>query len=385
MKRAGFLTAALLVVVSMVLVGSLTATPPDQDGKPDEVDDTVDRAVAYLLRIQHRDGAIADNYPRNATAMTSLSLLAMAGVGHLPSDPTPEGRAMRRALDFVLGEGRQDPAGYFGQADGSRMYGHGITTLMLAEFMGMGVDARQDELIRQRLEKAIDLILRAQNVRGKQPAHRGGWRYTPESTDSDLSVSVWQLMSLRSAKNAGLDVPDKAIEDAIAYLRRSYGTMARRGDEALGGFSYQPTRNPSQNLFSPHAMGLLSMQVVGQYEAPEVQATANFLRRSPPESRSAWLFYGLYYYAQGMYQYAEGIRQAGDRAQGDALAAESFRIVRDLLLPMQDLRGTVQTNSDYGSWESPVGSERSAGRVYSTSLAILSLSVKYHYLPIYQR
>jgi hypothetical protein len=29
--------------------------------------------------------------------------------------------------------------------------------------------------------------------------------------------------------------------------------------------------------------------------------------------------------------------------------------------------------------------ERGTGRVYCTSLAVLSLSVKYHYLPIYQR
>jgi hypothetical protein len=28
--------------------------------------------------------------------------------------------------------------------------------------------------------------------------------------------------------------------------------------------------------------------------------------------------------------------------------------------------------------------ERSAGRIYCTALAMLSLSVKYHYLPIYQ-
>ena len=38
-----------------------------------------------------------------------------------------------------------------------------------------------------------------------------------------------------------------------------------------------------------------------------------------------------------------------------------------------------------GSWEAANGEERNAGKVYSTSLAVLSLSVKYHYLPIYQK
>ena len=39
--------------------------------------------------------------------------------------------------------------------------------------------------------------------------------YTPDSRDSDLSVTIWQLMALRSAKNAGLQVPGKAISDGL--------------------------------------------------------------------------------------------------------------------------------------------------------------------------
>ena len=38
-----------------------------------------------------------------------------------------------------------------------------------------------------------------------------------------------------------------------------------------------------------------------------------------------------------------------------------------------------------GSWMGQSGQERGAGRVYATSLAVLSLAVKFHFLPIYQR
>jgi hypothetical protein len=38
-----------------------------------------------------------------------------------------------------------------------------------------------------------------------------------------------------------------------------------------------------------------------------------------------------------------------------------------------------------GSWKSSGGEEQNAGKVYCTAMAILSLSVKHHYLPIYQR
>ena len=36
-----------------------------------------------------------------------------------------------------------------------------------------------------------------------------------------------------------------------------------------------------------------------------------------------------------------------------------------------------------GAWDGK-GNERRNGQIYCTSLAILSLSVKYHFLPIYQ-
>jgi hypothetical protein len=38
-----------------------------------------------------------------------------------------------------------------------------------------------------------------------------------------------------------------------------------------------------------------------------------------------------------------------------------------------------------GSWTAANGEEKNHGAVYSTSMAVLSLSVKYHYLPIYQK
>ena len=43
------------------------------------------------------------------------------------------------------------------------------------------------------------------------PADRGGWRYIHDldDVDSDLSVTGWQLMFLRSARNAGFEVPNE--------------------------------------------------------------------------------------------------------------------------------------------------------------------------------
>ena len=106
----------------------------------------IKKAVSFLAEKQQADGSIHDK--GNQTTMTSLSLMAMAAVGHQPVNPTAEGRVMRRSLDYVLREDRQDDQGYFGNRDGGRMYGHGIITLMLSEMLGMGLDEEQDQRIR---------------------------------------------------------------------------------------------------------------------------------------------------------------------------------------------------------------------------------------------
>lgn len=330
----------------------------------DAVDRSVDAAIAYLVRQQNAEGWINDHGRRNENAMTALAIMAFASVGHQPTDPTPEGKALARALAFMLRPDRVDEKGYYGARDGSRMYGHGICTLMLAEMMGQGLDAAQDKLIRERCQQGIDLILRSQQVH-KEPRWRGGWRYSPDSQDSDLSVSVWQVMALRAAKNAGLDVPSTAIADAVDYLERSYYSEQRdargRPLNRKSGFAYEPGGRAG---FATTAAGLLAMCVCGQYGAPEVLGSADWLLDNPPRWGEAWLMYGTYYYAQGMYQ------RGGDHAE------TARRTVEHLLLPRQ--------NGD-GWWESSHDTERGAGRVYCTSLALLSLSVKYHFLPIYQR
>ncbi len=60
---------------------------------------------------------------------------------------------------------------------------------------------------------------------------------------------------------------------------------------------------------------------------------------------------------------------------GGEYAQTADSLVASLLTPMQQ---------ENGSWL-PQGEERNIGTVYATALAVLSLSVRYHYLPIYQR
>lgn len=356
-----------LVVITCLLLPRAATTALAQDSlastfEKDEVDRSVERAIAYLVSKQRDDGAIEDK--GHSTTMTALAIMAMASVGTLPSDPTPEGRAMNKALEFVLQEKRIDDKGYFGREDGSRMYGHGIITLMLTEMLGMGTTPQQDKLIHDRCQAAIDLILSSQKEK-KSPQNRGGWRYNPNSNDSDLSVTVWQLMALRSAKNDGLQVPASAIRDAVDYLKRSYASRLDENglpDKEASGFTYEP--HHSHPTFTMTAAGLLAMQVCGEYESPLVHGAADWLLEHPPKWTERFCSYGTYYYAQGMYQ------RGGDHAD------TARRLVQEMLLKEQ---------ASNGSWIARNGSENGHGTIYATSMAVLSLSVKYHFLPIYQK
>ncbi len=348
------------LAIPLALQAQQTISPLDLSS--DEVDAAVERGIAFIISKQREDGSITDR--QYDTTMTALSIMAMASTGVTPQAAGASGDAARRALDFVLLEDRIDSDGYFGNRDGSRMYGHGIISLMLTEMIGMGINDEQDRLIHVRCQKAIDLILSAQSHK-KPKQYSGGWRYTPNSNDADLSVSVWQLMALRSAKNDGLQIPAEAIANAVDYLERSYTSRIDSSGmpvDEVAGFSYLPDNsNPS---FAMTAAGLLALQVCGQYDSPLVRGASEWLEQHPPKWNERFFFYGIYYYAQGMHQ------RGGEQAQ------QAEMLVKDLLLDKQ--------RAD-GAWSADGGEEGGAGNVYTTCMAVLSLSVKYHYLPIYQR
>ncbi|MDB6116416.1 MAG: A-macroglobulin complement component [Verrucomicrobiaceae bacterium] len=371
-----FTCSFALLVISLFtfhlpLIPSSAAEPPPTISP--QVKQSIDRAVRWLLPQQKSSGYFSEQkeqqvkrgeIPQNSAAMTSLAIMGLTSIGNMPGDPTPEGQAVAKALKFMVDNVTPDENGYLGKNDRSRMYGHGIMSLMIMEMLGMSQDEEVDRKLRKMAEGAVKLILQSQKV-PKSDSNRGGWRYEPQSSDADMSVSVWQLMSLRAAKNAGLAVPSDAISDAVAYIKRSY----RSERDSLGNprdmaaaFSYEPYGG--RQTFSTTAAGLLSLLACGQYAAPETIGSSNFLLKSPPEINEPWFFYGNYYYAQSMYQ------------RGGDYAATARRKTEDTLLKAQ---------AGDGSWLPRNGNEKSQGPVYATSLALLSLSVYHHFLPIYQK
>lgn len=164
--------------LSFLTLLSMSLCAPAQSPKTElispQVKAAVEKAVKWLVAQQRPAGLIVDeksnnipkrgDLPSHSAAMTSLALMGLASVGHMPSDPTPEGKAAGKALRYLVEGIEPDENGYLGRSDRSRMYGHGIISLTLAEMIGHAPDDSTDKRMRGMLDGAIKLILRSQQV-----------------------------------------------------------------------------------------------------------------------------------------------------------------------------------------------------------------------------
>lgn len=315
------------------------------------VDEAIVRALRYLAFQQRNSGGWTLQGTQEATSATSLAVMAFLAAGHTPGEG-PYGEAINRGIQFVIDH--QDASGllYVSRGHQGPMYDHGISTLMLAEVSGM-VPERMAAPTRKALERAVRLILASQMV-PKPLAQRGGWRYLPQSTDSDLSVTGWQLLALRAAKDIGCDIPADNIDMAIDYVKRCSPKAGR-------GFGYQPGNSATPVL---SATGMLALQLCGQEESAEVHQAAEYLEFRPLRLQDQWYYYGIYYTSIGMFK----------------RGGESWKSTRSILFA-----DILSHQSPGGLWESSSPNEALGGSIYFTSMAVLALTVEYEYLPIYQR
>ena len=327
------------------------AAPKPRSVAPSATDRAIRRSLDYLKSTQKPDGAWESGGFGRATSITSLSVMAFLSAGHVPGEPGPYREAVEKGIRYVLAS--QKPNGMLtSNTSHGPMYCHGISTLMLAEVVGMSADAELAEQSRAALARAVDLILKAQDL-SKGPTQAGGWRYQPTSRDSDLSVSGWQVMALRAAKSAGCAVPSGQIDKAVAYVKK----CAVKD----GGFGYQPGGGPNNPRTGT---GILALEICGDHLTPEAIAGAEYLIKHPPRWSSEDFFYEVYYCSQATFQV------------GDKYFLSYYPKLTAILL---------QHQSPDGSWLSGDGHDRSGGANYCTAMAVLALAVEYRYLPIYQR
>ncbi|MEM7700191.1 MAG: squalene--hopene cyclase [Verrucomicrobiota bacterium] len=311
---------------------------------PPEVDTIYERGLAYLAAEQREDGSWRS---RTENGITGLCLMAFLASGEDPNFGAYR-RSVKAAVRSLL-NGQDEASGFYPNS----MYHHGFAMLALAEAYGAvdeatlwsGVSEPPTRSIAESLEAAVALTVSAQR------ANRwGGWRYSPNSTDADTSVTGSVLMGLLACRNAGIPVPDETIEKALAYMRRSTsssGFVAYTG--GLGGGGESMARS---------AVATLVYAVGHQKDWEEYSASLDHITAKLDHRESAHTHYFYYYMAQALFQ-------------GDAEAwAQWNRSMARLL---------SETQGNDGSFDG------SYGEAYGTSMSLLALALNYRFLPIYER
>ncbi|MDA0658874.1 MAG: terpene cyclase/mutase family protein [Planctomycetota bacterium] len=315
------------------------------DAVPREVREMYERGLQYLATSQTEAGDWPGNYRGAGT--TGMAVMAFLASGEDPNFGIYSDH-VRRALQSMLAA--QDAnTGYLGDS----MYQHGFAMLGLAEAYGVVDDGRPmpgstsaaPRSIGMTLELAVRLAITAQK---KNSA--GGWRYTPDASDADTSVSGAVLMGLLAARNAGIEVPDANIDRAIAYFKSMTsegGQVAYSG--GFGGFDESLPRI---------AIASLVYSVSRRKDLPQYETTLTFLKDHLETEPRQWVDYARYYQSQALFQ-------------GDMDAWEKWN-----RLLVQRLKKSQQED---GSFSSDLGPS------VGTSLSLLALALNFRFLPIYER
>ncbi len=323
----------------------ISAQENAEEVSPTELTEAADRAIekgfSFLIASQNPNGSWSREDGGYEIGGTSLGLMAFMVKGHFPGFGR-YGAPLDKAKKFLLTKAKESQSGVVGG-----MYEHGLFTLALSELWGMTRDVEDNKEIQAALEKAVQVVLRAQSP-------LGGWRYSARpDAGQDTSVTATVFVSLASAQQAGILVPTETIERVVGYLREQVW------NEATGGFGYQGNTGTT---IACTAGGAYAAQLCGKRDTEWVSAAIRYLENNPKVFTRQEI--GYYYYAH-YYAISAMIQSGGDHY------AKWYPKIRDSLIQLQKPNGSWnEKENDYPS---------------NTPMAIIILGAPHCYIPIYQR
>jgi hypothetical protein len=342
--------AALVLATLALALAPATAmaqAPGSRFGEvvPRDVREMYDRGLQYLANTQGDSGDWSAVGGQIGPGLTGLCLMAFLASGEDPNFGIYSNH-VRKALRSMI-NAQDANTGIFGGG----MYHHGFAMLALAEAYG-AVDERNlwpngkgPRSIGQALELGVRAALTSQKKNSS-----GAWRYTPDSTDADTSVSGSVLMGLLAARNAGIEVPDEAIDKAIDYYKQMTSAGGQVAYAGIGGFDESPARI---------SIGTLVYAIARRKDLPQYKAAiANLRQKIEGTGMNMYVEYTRYYQAQALFQ-------------GDLTSWEKW----NKLLIRQLKQAQQPDGSIPGQFGTTLG----------TSMSLLALALNYRFLPIYER
>ena len=321
-------------------------------------------------------------------AATGMALLPFLGAGYTHTDDNPYRETIRAGLNYLTYRARIVNAGVDFRAGvlSQGMYTQAIVALTLCEAYEMTGDAELKPLA----DGAARFIAASQRT-------DGGWRYEaigdPQffaEIPGDTSVAGWQMLALKSAASAGLDLPAAVFYKVGAFLDSV-------GIENDSKYRYQSHTNESDNeLRGTTAVGLLMREYLGW--GPDKRAIKRGLghldnwfdemnddwtalkkgktersdrRLTASDGRIRFNLYYAYYAALAMHHV------------GGKNWHQTFAHTREFLIQTQSNGET--SPHEAGSWLFYDRYMNDGGRLLNTALSVLILETPYRYLPMYQK
>ena len=190
--------------------------------------------------------------PIGSTALAALAFEVNGFDGRAERARTPYRETVDRALAFVLSrsetvELEPQPAGdpdtngnglgIRVEENGHQMYEVSQVAMALAasqdpdRIAPCGPNAVAGRTLKQIVTDLVDFIAYAQTD-GDNPEQRGGWRYTANTHDADLSAAQWPVLALMSAQQGfGIRAPDWVATELEA-------NFLKHVQHDQGGFGY---------------------------------------------------------------------------------------------------------------------------------------------------
>lgn len=313
---------------------------------------SVEAALNWLAIHQDPDGEWkCEIYEGNASAnlaVTGMGALALMGGGNTLRKGEYK-RHVVKAIEAIMRK-QDKKTGAIGAG-----YTHAICTIALCEAFGRAND--------ERVGRAAQQAVRFCETHVNKDS---GWRYAPNSPDSDMSVSSWFIQALKTAKLAQVKFDHSIFSQALLFVDSA--TDQGASQDSSGMVLYTVPATGSLMPANAHPALTCAAMLIRQFNGMGVKnhilvKGAEATKASPPNWKNK-NFYLWYYATYAMHNMG-----------GEYRIWWSQRIM-NMLRDNQ-----VRQGEHTGSWD-PKGDAwagTGGGRVYTTALGALCMEVGYRY------
>ncbi len=192
-------------------------------------------------------------------AATAMGILPFLATGQTHKSQGHYKDNIRKGIEWLVHQ--QQPDGNLAKGSEQAMYSHGLATIALSEAYGLSGD------------RTVGMAASAVNYTIKSQNADGGWRDNPKDP-GDMSLVGWQVMALKSAHMAGLNVGGSVFKGASKWL----------DSVAVNGGVEYAVRPGQPSSLEATAVGLLCRQYLGATrDNPMITGGTDYLLQHLPD------------------------------------------------------------------------------------------------------